>query len=257
VSGRLAGKVALISGAARGQGAAEARAFVAEGARVVIGDVLDDEGALLAKELGDAAHYVHLDVTDEASWEAAVAQCVAVFGALNVLVNNAGILRLGRLDSQPTDEYRDVVAVNQFGCYFGMRAAIPALRANGGGSIINTSSTSGFIGSAGMTAYSASKWAVRGMTRCAALELGHDNIRVNSVHPGTIDTAMVSSPEFEDVDKDAYFAAQPIPRIGQPEEVASMMVFLASDESSFCTGAEFVVDGGVLAGRTVSGADVT
>ncbi len=252
---RLTGKVALISGGARGQGAAEARAFVAEGARVVIGDVLDDEGRQLAKELGDAAHYVHLDVTSEQDWADAVAATVATFGRLDVLINNAGIMRLGPLDSQPTDDYRAVIEVNQFGCYFGMRAAIPALRASGGGSIVNTSSISGFIGLAGTTAYSASKFAVRGMTRCAALELGHDNIRVNSVHPGTIDTAMVSSPEFDDVDKDAYFAAQPIPRIGRVEEIASMMIFLASDESSFCTGAEFLVDGGALAGHTVAGTE--
>jgi 3alpha(or 20beta)-hydroxysteroid dehydrogenase len=255
MTARLQGKIALISGGARGQGAAEARAFVAEGARVVIGDVLDDEGAQLAKELGDAARFVHLDVTDESSWAAAVRVAVEEFGALNVLVNNAGIMRLGPLDGQPTDEYRAVIEVNQFGCYFGMRAAIPALRAAGGGSIINTSSINGFIGLAGTTAYGASKFAVRGMTRTAALELGHHNIRVNAVCPGTIDTAMVSSPEFENVDKDAYFADQPVPRIGRPKEVANMMVFLASDESSFCTGAEFVVDGGALAGHVIAGTE--
>jgi 3alpha(or 20beta)-hydroxysteroid dehydrogenase len=252
---RLTGKIALISGGARGQGAAEARAFVAEGARVVIADVLDDEGQLLAKELGDAAHYVHLDVTSESGWEAAVAATVDTFGSLNVLINNAGIMRLGPLDTQSTEDYRAVIEVNQFGCYFGMRAAIPALRAAGGGSIVNTSSINGFIGLAGTTAYGASKFAVRGMTRTAALELGHDNIRVNAVCPGTIDTAMVSAPEFDDVDKDAYFASQPVPRIGRAEEVANMMIFLASDESSFCTGAEFVVDGGALAGHVIAGTE--
>jgi 3alpha(or 20beta)-hydroxysteroid dehydrogenase len=255
MTARLQGKIALITGGARGQGAAEARAFVAEGARVVIGDVLDDEGAQLAKDLGDAARFVHLDVTDESSWADAVRVAVDEFGALNVLVNNAGIMRLGPLDSQPTDDYRAVIEVNQFGCYFGMRAAIPALRAAGGGSIINTSSINGFIGLAGTTAYGASKFAVRGMTRTAALELGHHNIRVNAVCPGTIDTAMVSSPEFENVDKDAYFADQPVPRIGRPEEIAHMMVFLASDESSFCTGAEFIVDGGALAGHVIAGTE--
>jgi 3alpha(or 20beta)-hydroxysteroid dehydrogenase len=255
MSGRLAGKVALISGAARGQGAAEARAFVAEGAMVVIGDVLDEEGAVVAKELGDAARFVHLDVTSESDWAAAVQATVDAFGSLNVLVNNAGIMRLGPLDGQATADYRAVVEVNQFGCYFGMRAAIPALRAAGGGSIINTSSINGFIGLAGTTAYGASKFAVRGMTRTAALELGHDNIRVNAVCPGTIDTAMVSSPEFADVDKDAYFADQPVARIGRAEEVANMMIFLASDESSFCTGAEFVVDGGALAGHVIPGTE--
>jgi 3alpha(or 20beta)-hydroxysteroid dehydrogenase len=255
MSGRLSGKVALISGGARGQGAAEARAFIAEGAHVVIGDVLDEEGEQLANELGSAAHYVHLDVTSEEDWAAAVAATVATFGSLGVLINNAGIMRLGPLDSQPTDDYRAVIEVNQFGCYFGMRAAIPALRANGGGSIVNTSSINGFIGLAGTTAYGASKFAVRGMTRTAALELGHENIRVNAVCPGTIDTAMVSSPEFADVDKDAYFADQPIPRIGRAEEIAGMMVFLASDESSFCTGAEYLVDGGALAGHVIAGTE--
>lgn len=252
---RLTGKIALISGGARGQGAAEARAFVAQGARVVIGDVLDDEGQVLAKELGPAAHYVHLDVTREVDWHAAVAATIETFGSLGVLINNAGIMRLGPLESQSTEDYRAVIEVNQFGCFFGMRAAIPALRRNGGGSIVNTSSISGFIGLAGTTAYSASKFAVRGMTRCAALELGHANIRVNSVHPGTIDTAMISSPEFDGVDKDAYFAQQPIPRIGRVEEIANIMVFLASDESSFCTGAEFVVDGGALAGHAIAGTE--
>ncbi len=203
---RLRGKIALISGGARGQGAAEARAFVAEGARVVIGDVLDDEGEQLAQELGDAAHFVHLDVTGESQLGGRRPAAVETFGSLNVLINNAGIMRLGPLESQSTDDYRAVIEVNQFGCYFGMRAAIPALRASGGGSIINTSSINGFIGLAGTTAYGASKFAVRGMTRTAALELGHENIRVNAVCPGTIDTAMVSSPEFENVDKDAYFA---------------------------------------------------
>ncbi len=252
---RLIGKIALISGAARGQGAAEARAFVAEGAKVVLGDVLDDEGQVLAKELGDSAVFVHLDVTSESDWAGAVQAAVDTFGSLNVLVNNAGIMRLGPLDSQPTDDYRAVIEVNQFGCYFGMRAAVPALRAAGGGSIINTSSINGFIGLAGTTAYGASKFAVRGMTRTAALELGHDGIRVNAVCPGTIDTAMVSSPEFEHVDKDAYFADQPVPRIGRPEEIAAMMIFLASDESSFCTGAEYVVDGGALAGHVIAGTE--
>ncbi len=253
--GRLDDKVALVSGGARGQGAAEARALVAEGARVAIGDVLDDEGRALADELGDAATFVHLDVTDEQSWIQAVEHTVATHGSLGVLVNNAGIMRIGTIESQSLEDYQAVISVNQLGCLLGMRAAIPAMRANGGGSIINTSSITGFMGLVGMSAYAASKWAVRGMTKCAALELGHDGIRVNSVHPGTIDTAMISSPEFDEVDKDAYFASQPIPRIGQPEEVAAMVVFLASDDSSYCTGSEFVVDGGVLAGDVISGID--
>jgi 3alpha(or 20beta)-hydroxysteroid dehydrogenase len=251
--GRLDGKVALISGAARGQGEAEARTFAAEGARLVLGDVLDDLGEKLAIDLGDVAVYQHLDVTDAADWSGAVALAVSRFGGLNVLVNNAGILRLGTIEDQPLDEYMAIVNVNQVGCFLGMKAVIPALKQAGGGVIINTSSTSGFVGMPGLTAYTASKFAVRGMTKCAAVELGHLGIRVNSVHPGGIDTDMTRLPEWKDVDKDLVYRSQPIPRIGRPEEVASLMVFLASDDSSYCTGAEFLVDGGMTAGPPVPG----
>jgi 3alpha(or 20beta)-hydroxysteroid dehydrogenase len=252
--GRLDGKVALISGAARGQGEAEARLFAAEGARVVLGDVLDDLGEKVAIDIGDAAAYQHLDVTDSAEWSSAVALAVGNFGRLDVLVNNAGILRLGTVADQPLDEYMAVINVNQVGCFLGMKAAIPALKAAGGGVIINTSSTSGFIGMPGLGAYTASKFAVRGMTKCAAMELGHFGIRVNSVHPGGIDTEMTRLPEWENVDKDLVYGSQPIPRIGRPEEVARLMVFLASDDSSYCTGAEFLVDGGMTAGPPILGA---
>ncbi len=245
--GKLDGRVALISGAARGQGEAEAREFVAEGAQVVLGDVLDDLGAKVATDLGDAAVYVHLDVTSPELWKAAVDTAVSRFGRLDILVNNAGILKVGMIESQPLEDYMAVINVNQVGCWLGMQAAIPALKASGGGVIINTSSTSGLVGTVGLSAYTASKFAVRGMTKVAALELGHDNIRVNSVHPGGIDTEMVRGPEFANVDSDAVYGAQPIPRIGQPIEVAKLMVFLASD-ATFCTGAEFVIDGGFTAG---------
>jgi 3alpha(or 20beta)-hydroxysteroid dehydrogenase len=251
--GRLDGKVALISGAARGQGEAEARAFAAEGARLVLGDVLDDLGEKLAIDIGGAAVYQHLDVTDAADWSSAVALAVSRFGGLNVLVNNAGILRLGTIEDLPLDEYMAVVEVNQVGCFLGMKAAIPALKQAGGGVIINTSSTSGFVGMPGLTAYTASKFAVRGMTKCAAMELGHLGIRVNSVHPGGIDTDMTRLPEWKDVDKDLVYRSQPIARIGRPEEVAGLMVFLASDDSSYCTGAEFLVDGGMTAGPPIPG----
>ena len=251
--GRLDGRVALISGAARGQGEAEARLFAAEGAKVVLGDVLDDLGEKLAIDIGGDAVYQHLDVTKPEDWSRAVGLAVGRFARLDVLVNNAGILRLGTIESQSLDEYMAVVNVNQVGCFLGMQAAIPALKAAGGGVIINTSSTSGFIGMPGLAAYTATKFAVRGMTKCAAMELGHHGIRVNSVHPGGIDTEMTRLPEWENVDKDLVYGSQPIPRIGQPEEVARLMVFLASDDSSYCTGAEFLVDGGMTAGPPIAG----
>jgi 3alpha(or 20beta)-hydroxysteroid dehydrogenase len=248
VTGRLEGKVALISGAARGQGEAEARRFAEEGANVVLGDVLDDLGEKVAADIGDAARYRHLDVTDFEQWQAAVDDAVSTYGRLDVLINNAGVLRVGFVDAMSLDDYLAVINVNQVGCWLGMKAAIPAIKAAGGGSIVNTSSTSGFIGMPGMSAYTASKFAVRGMTKCAAMEVGPFNIRVNSVHPGGIDTEMVRHPAFGDIDSDAVYGGQPIPRVGRPEEVAALMVFLASDESSYCTGAEFLVDGGFTTG---------
>jgi 3alpha(or 20beta)-hydroxysteroid dehydrogenase len=253
--GRLDGKVALISGAARGQGEAEARLFAEEGARVVLGDVLDELGEKVAVDIGDAAVYQHLDVTSTSDWQAAVAVATERFGGLDVLVNNAGILRVMPIEHMAADDYMTVIEVNQLGCFLGMQAVIPAMRVRGGGAIVNTSSTSGFIGMYGMTAYTASKFAVRGMTKCAAIELGRDNIRVNSVHPGGIDTEMVRLPEFGDVDSDAAYGKQPIPRIGRPDEVARLMLFLASDESSYCTGSEFVIDGGFITGPPVPGLD--
>ena len=249
MSGRLDGKVALITGAARGQGEAEARLFVEEGARVVVGDVLDDLNEQVAGDLGDDATAVHLDVTDPAQWKAAVDTASSTYGRLDVLINNAGILRLGLIETQTLEEYLAIINVNQVGCWLGMKTVAPALRAAGGGSIVNTSSTSGFIGTPGMAAYTASKFAVRGMTKCAAMELGHAGIRVNSVHPGGIDTEMVRLPEFGNIDSAAVYGRNPVPRVGRPDEVAQLMVFLASDESSYCSGSEFIVDGGMLAGH--------
>jgi 3alpha(or 20beta)-hydroxysteroid dehydrogenase len=251
--GKLDGKVAIISGGARGQGEAHVRLFVEEGARVVFGDVLDAEGEAVAKDVGSGAVYQHLDVAQPADWKAIVETAETTFGHVNVLINNAGILRFGMLESVSLDDYLAVVNVNQVGCFLGMQAVIPSMKAAGGGSIVNTSSTSGFVGTLGLVAYTASKFAVRGMTKVAAMELGHSNIRVNSVHPGGVDTAMVHGPEFAHLDQDSIYKGQPVPRVGQPEEIAKMMLFLASDDSSFSTGAEFVADGGMLAGPSMAG----
>jgi 3alpha(or 20beta)-hydroxysteroid dehydrogenase len=246
----LDGRVALVSGAARGQGEAEARLLLARGASVVLGDVLDC--GPLAAELGERALAVELDVTSSASWQAAVDAAVGRFGRLDVLVNNAGILRVGAIESLPEADYMDVIRVNQLGCFLGMQAAIPALRASGSAAIVNVSSLAGMTGVVGTVAYGASKWAIRGMTKTAALELGHDGIRVNSVHPGSIDTPMVRS-GFEHLDVDAIHAALPVPRQGRVEDVAELVAFLASDAAAYITGSEFVVDGGSLAGRPKGG----
>jgi 3alpha(or 20beta)-hydroxysteroid dehydrogenase len=243
-TGRLAGKVALISGAARGQGAAEARLFAAEGARVLLGDRLDEPCAALAEELGAAAAWVHLDVTREEEWRRAVEAARARFGRLDVLVNNAGILRPGSIETLALADFEAVVRVNQIGCFLGMQAAIPALRESGGGSIVNVSSIAGMRGRPGLVAYVASKWAIRGMTKTAALELGRDGIRVNAILPGAIDTPMIAGPDFSAVDRAAHFAKLPVSRIGEPADVARLALFLASDESAYCTGADFVIDGG-------------
>jgi 3alpha(or 20beta)-hydroxysteroid dehydrogenase len=251
--GRVEGKVALISGGARGQGEAEARLLVIEGAKVVIGDVLDTEGRAVVADLGTAARYQHLDVRREDDWQAAVAAAVEVYGRLDVLVNNAGIVRVGAVADMTVEDYMAVVEVNQLGCFLGMKTAIPAMKASGGGSIVNISSTGGLHGVPFTSAYAATKFAIRGMTKVAAIEVGHDGIRVNSVHPGSIDTPMIHSPEFVGVDKVAYYSHLPVPRMGEAEDVANMVLFLASDESSYCTGTEFVVDGGMLAGRPTQG----
>jgi len=251
--GRLEGKVALITGGARGQGEAEARLFAAEGARVVVADVLEKECARVAAEIGENARAVCLDTTSEEGWEQAIRATLEAFGQLDVLVNNAGIIRTGLLENTSLDDYMAVVRVNQVGVFLGMRAVVPAMREAGGGSIVNISSTAGMEGVQGVIGYAASKWAVRGMTKTAALELGRYGIRVNSVHPGGVDTPMISAPEFNAVDKDGSYAAQPIARVGQPQEIARMVLFLASDESSYSTGSEFIADGGRLAGHDDEG----
>ena len=245
--GKLDGKVALISGAARGQGEAIARLFGKEGARLVLGDVRDDLGARVAAEIGDAARYVSLDVTHPDAWADAVREAESAFGRLDILVNNAGILTFAPLDALELEEYMRTIQVNQVGCLLGMQAALPLLKVRGG-SIINTSSVAGLQGIAGLTAYSSSKWAVRGLTRTAALELGEHGIRVNSIHPGAIDTPMLNHGQPLPTGPDSPYANVPLRRVGTPEDAAQLVLFLASDDSSFCTGAEFTIDGGGLAG---------
>jgi len=237
--GRVDGKVTLISGGARGMGAADARALVAEGGKVVIGDILDEEGKTLADELGESARYVHLDVTEAEQWDAAVNVAVEAFGSLTSLVNNAGIVALGKIGQFDMDKFRKVIDVNLTGTFLGMQAVVEQLKAAGGGSIINVSSIEGLRGAPMVHPYVASKWAVRGLSKSAAIELGPKNIRVNSLHPGFIRTPMTK--HFPD-----DMVTAPLRRPGQPEEVAAFVVFLVSDESSFSTGAEFIVDGGLV-----------
>jgi len=253
--GRLAGKVGLITGAARGQGAAAARRFVDEGAAVLVADINDDQGKALADELGDRAVYYHLDVANEDDWTAAVAAVIDAFGRLDVLVNNAGILHFSAIAETTLEEYERVVRVNQFGTFLGMRAVVPTMTAGGGGSIVNVSSIEGLGGMPLMIAYAASKFAIRGMTKVAAMELGEKGIRVNSVHPGMIDTDMVRGifgAAADTVDLSPVGRLVALKRLGRPEEIANLVVFLASDESSYCTGGEFVADGGATASHAFS-----
>jgi 3alpha(or 20beta)-hydroxysteroid dehydrogenase len=247
MAGRLEGKVAIVTGAARGQGEAEARRFVAEGASVLLADVLDDEGVAVAADLGDAAAFRHLDVTVEEEWQAAVAECEERFGPVSVLVNNAGILDFGAIEKQDVERFRKVLDVNLVGTMLGMKSVVPSMKRAGGGSIVNISSNSGIWGIPLAGAYAASKWAVRGLSKTGALELGEHGIRVNSVHPGGVDTPMVSGPGH-DPNKGTWAKKLPLGRFGRPEEIAAVVAFLASDEAAYVTGAEWSVDGGATAG---------
>jgi 3alpha(or 20beta)-hydroxysteroid dehydrogenase len=238
--GRVDWKVALISGGARGMGASHARLLVAEGANVVIGDILDDDGQALADELGSAARYVHLDVTEPEQWTVAVATAVEEFGKLNILVNNAGIINYGPLKTFDLEKWRKVLDVNVTGTLLGIQAVVDPMTAAGGGSIINISSIEGLRGAPWVHGYVTSKWAVRGLTKSAALELAPNNIRVNSLHPGFIRTPMTAKLPHESL-------IIPLGRPGEAHDVSSFVLFLASDESSYATAAEFVIDGGLIA----------
>ncbi|MFE0103353.1 SDR family NAD(P)-dependent oxidoreductase [Streptomyces sp. NPDC059009] len=258
--GKLDGRVVVITGAARGQGEQEARLFVKEGARVVVADVLDDQGEALAKEIGNAT-YVHLDVSREEDWRAAVEVAKNAYGKIDGLVNNAGILRFNELTATPLDEFQQIVQVNQVGVFLGIKTVAPEIEAAGGGSIVNTASYAGVTGMAYVGAYGATKHAIVGLTRTAALELAPKKIRVNAVCPGAIDTAM-SNPAQLDPNANTEEAAEalaglysklvPIGRVGQPEEVARLALFLTCEEdSSYITGQPFVIDGGWLAGVSI------
>ncbi|TDP90407.1 3alpha(or 20beta)-hydroxysteroid dehydrogenase [Leucobacter luti] len=238
---RVAGKIALVTGAAQGMGAAHARLLVKEGARVVLADLNDAAGEALAAELGENARYVHLDVTDYPAWEAAIAFTVAEFGGLDVLVNNAGIVNFTPLPEFPLDLWDKTLAVNLTSVFYGMRAAFEPLRNSGKGSVVNISSVAGLVGLPAMPAYNATKFGVRGITKSAALDFGPHNIRVNSIHPGTIRTPMTA-----DLAVDQSHVA--LERAADPEEVSALVLYLASDDSSFSTGAEFIVDGGQTTG---------
>jgi cyclopentanol dehydrogenase len=244
---RLQNKVALISGGAKGMGAVEAKLFAKEGAKVVIGDVLETEGKQIEAEInetGGECLFVPLDVTDENQWNEAVAATLGRFGKLDILINNAGIFRTGRVEETSSAEWDQVMDINAKGVFLGAKAAIPAMREAGGGSIINLSSVAGLVGAAYSTAYSASKGAVRLFTKSTAIQYATDGVRCNSIHPGVIQTDMT-----KEAIADSQFKAQrldptPLARLGQPEDVAYGALYLASDESSFVTGSELVIDGG-------------
>ena len=247
---RLEGKVALITGAARGQGAAEARLFAQEGAKVILADVSDPEGIAVAAEIAEAggdAIYVHLDVTDESQWDAAVQSAVTSFGKLDILVNNAGIWRRGHVMETSSEQWDDIMDVNAKGVFLGTKAAIPEMRKAGGGSIVNISSTAGLVGSKTSSAYSASKGAVRIFSKSTAIQYASERIRANSIHPGPIDTDMGDQVWPDPTSREASISRTALSRIGTAQDIAYGALYLASDESSFVTGSELVIDGGVTA----------
>ena len=248
---RLEGKVAIISGAARGQGAVEARMFAEEGASVIIGDILDEQGRQTEAELQELGYnvtYVHLDVTDESNWQSAVQTAISTYGKLDILLNNAGILIRKNIEETTVEDWDRIFAVNSKGVFLGTKAAIPAMRENGGGSIINISSTAGLVGSPnGSASYTATKGSVRLFTKSTAIQHAGDGIRCNSIHPGPIETDMIADTLNDPANMALRMQRLPLGRVGKPSEIAYGAIYLASDESSFVTGAELVIDGGTTA----------
>lgn len=251
--GRLSGKVAIITGGARGMGAATCRLFVEQGAKVVIADVLDDAGAALAAELGESARFLKLDVTNEENWADVVTEAEATLGPVDALVNNAGILMFNSILETTKADFERVLGVNLVGELLGIKAVAPGMIARGRGSIINVSSVDGMKGANGLVAYASSKWGVRGLTKVAAMELGHKGVRVNSVHPGGVDTIMSNHNDSSREELNKSYSNVPLQRIGGPEEVAAASAFLASDDASYIHGAEIVVDGGMTVGTYYMG----
>ncbi len=248
---RLEGKVAIISGGARGQGAVEARMFAEEGASVIIGDILDEQGRQTEAELQELGYnvtYVHLDVTDESNWQSAVQTAISTYGKLDILLNNAGILIRKNIEETTVEDWDRIFAVNSKGVFLGTKAAIPAMRENGGGSIINISSTAGLVGSPnGSASYTATKGSVRLFTKSTAIQHAGDGIRCNSIHPGPIETDMIADTLNDPANMALRMQRLPLGRVGKPSEIAYGAIYLASDESSFVTGAELVIDGGTTA----------
>jgi 3alpha(or 20beta)-hydroxysteroid dehydrogenase len=244
---RFDSRTVIVTGGARGLGASHTRGFVAEGAYVVIADVLEQEGRALANELGDHAIFSRLDVTSDRDWAATVAAAEDAFGPVSVLVNNAGIVRFGAITETEPAAWRQVIDINLTGTYLGIRAVASSMRKAGGGAIVNTSAGAGMTATFGVGAYATSKWGVRGLTKTAALELARDNIRVNSIHPGNIHTPMVGGSDAAAAGAGAVRDLA-IPRIAEPEEITRLVLFVASDEASFSTGSEFIADGGQLLG---------
>lgn len=248
MTGKLEGRVAVVTGAARGQGEATARIFAAEGAYVVLADMLEAEGQAVAASIGDKAVFQKLDVSDETQWAHLVKVTTDRWGPADILINNAGVVHPSALLDLQKNDFERVLGINLIGAWLGMKMLAPGMVAKGKGAIVNICSISGLWGMNGLTAYSTSKWALRGLSKTAAMELGHKGIRVNAVFPGGINTAMGNVANEEESELAKHYIGQPIQRIGEPEEVARTSLFLVSDDASYLCGAEIAVDGGMTVG---------